>query len=74
MPILEFYCPNCDEVFEELVRSSQKKSSIACPTCKNKQVSRQVSVFSARGASAEKAASVPSACGRCGDPNGPCAS
>ncbi len=71
MPMLEFHCPSCDSVFEELVRSADKKASVACPTCQSRRVERRISVFSAH-ASAPRADKPAGTCGRCGDPNGPC--
>lgn len=73
MPILEFHCPECDKVFEELIRDRSSRSSVSCPTCGSRKVSRQISVFSARsGETSTAAPSFGAGCGRCGDPNGPC--
>ncbi|MBK8268420.1 MAG: zinc ribbon domain-containing protein [Planctomycetes bacterium] len=72
MPIHEFHCPDCDHVFEELVRESSSKTAIVCPTCGGKKVSRQFSVFAARSGSATKEKAPVGGCGRCGDPQGPC--
>ncbi|MFQ5411268.1 MAG: FmdB family zinc ribbon protein [Phycisphaerae bacterium] len=71
MPMLEFHCPNCDAIFEELVRSADNKASVACPTCRSRQVERRISVFSAH-ASSPRSEEPAGMCGRCGDPNGPC--
>lgn len=74
MPLLEFHCPACDQVFEELVRSADNKSLVTCPGCGGRNVSRRVSVFAARvSAGRSDRQPAPGACGRCGDPNGPCA-
>ena len=74
MPLFEFHCPLCDKDFEELVRSADDASSVACPHCGKTGASRKLSVFAAHGAATPTngASFSPGACGRCGDPNGPC--
>ncbi|WP_291318991.1 zinc ribbon domain-containing protein [Desulfonatronospira sp.] len=32
MPIYEYYCPDCEKVFEELVKGQPER--VACPGCK----------------------------------------
>ncbi|MBX3393730.1 MAG: zinc ribbon domain-containing protein [Phycisphaerae bacterium] len=76
MPIHEFHCSGCDRVFEELVRNRSDQDSVTCPHCRSRKVARQVSVFAARGGPSRQSpapVSRPGGCGRCGDPNGPCA-
>ena len=48
MPIREFYCPACETVFEELLRSADETERAACPSCGSKDVSRKISVFATR--------------------------
>ncbi len=73
MPIHEFYCSECDKRFEELIRDASGKADVACPSCKNRNVSRQVSVFSPKsGGRPREAPAFGGSCGRCGDPQGPC--
>ena len=48
MPIREFYCPACETVFEELLRSADKTERVSCPSCGSEDVSRKISVFAAR--------------------------
>ena len=70
MPLYEYRCEACDRYFEELVGANDA-DSVRCPKCDSKRVERLLSVFAPHGADA--AAIPPSgACGRCGDPNGPC--
>ncbi|MCX5836815.1 MAG: zinc ribbon domain-containing protein [Deltaproteobacteria bacterium] len=45
MPIYEFKCRKCDNLFEILFRSSNEKIEVSCPSCKSKKVDRQMSVF-----------------------------
>ncbi|MCK6484984.1 MAG: zinc ribbon domain-containing protein [Phycisphaerae bacterium] len=75
MPVFEFQCQACDHAFEELVRSASEASKVVCPECGSKRAARKLSVFAARSGmdGSAKAASSRGPCGRCGDPNGPCA-
>lgn len=72
MPIFEYRCKNCDQTFEELIRSSDA-GRVKCPHCDSKRTERQLSVFAARTAESPTPTSF-GGCGRCGDPNGPCQS
>jgi putative FmdB family regulatory protein len=71
MPLYEYCCTKCSEVFELLVRSDADQRSVACPKCGTRKIERRPSVFAAHGASVGQ--SLPrGGCGRCGDPSGPC--
>lgn len=72
MPIYEYRCEKCDDVFEALVRNATDTRTIRCPRCDGRTLERVPSVFAARGAT-EKPTSLPTGGGcACGDPNGPC--
>jgi putative FmdB family regulatory protein len=72
VPLFEYACRSCKHEFEELVRSAREDQSMTCARCGSREVERRLSVFSARG-SRETPATMPrGACGRCGDPDGPC--
>jgi len=43
MPIFEFRCMDCGEVFEKLFMSSDEKWEMACPQCKSQSLERVVS-------------------------------
>jgi putative FmdB family regulatory protein len=43
MPIYEYACKPCGEVFEELVIRSSDEGEIACPKCGSAKVSRVMS-------------------------------
>lgn len=45
MPIYEYKCKKCSNLFEILFRSSAEKIYISCPFCKSKKVERMMSVF-----------------------------
>jgi putative FmdB family regulatory protein len=70
MPVYEYRCPDCADVFEKLVSFSQS-SAVNCPTC-GVQASKLVSTFAAigvaGGSSAEAGAQVgmPAGGGGCG--------
>ena len=44
MPIFEFKCKKCGEVFEALIRSDEKP---VCPKCKGKRLEKLISTFNA---------------------------
>ena len=43
MPIYEFRCAECGNIFEELFIGSGEKAGIACPECKSESFERVVS-------------------------------
>ncbi|MBA2849627.1 zinc ribbon domain-containing protein [Thermosulfuriphilus ammonigenes] len=49
MPIYEFVCKKCGQIFERLVFSSQEK--VLCPKCKAEEVQKLLSCFSSRSQS-----------------------
>ncbi len=74
MPIFEYRCCACGAEFEALVRASGDERAVVCESCRSRRVERRPSVFSAHGSSAPRTAALPRPpCGRCGDPDGPCA-
>ena len=50
MPLYEFVCKPCDEVFEVLFKSSTEKKKIVCPKCGGDEVSKKFSLFGTRTA------------------------
>ena len=44
MPIFEYKCSSCDELFETLVRSNAQPT---CPACGGTYLAKQLSVFAA---------------------------
>jgi len=50
MPIYEYDCLKCENVFDELVSNSDK-SPVACPSCKSRRVKRRFSTFGFRSKS-----------------------
>jgi putative FmdB family regulatory protein len=47
MPIFDFRCKECNQVFERLVRSSTAEAP-ECPQCGGQEVTRLVSLFAAQ--------------------------
>lgn len=46
MPIYEYICNGCGNSFEQIVFASDDGSSIECPVCGKKNVSKVISSFS----------------------------
>jgi len=47
MPIFEYICEECGEIFEELVMSASAAKDIHCPHCTSDLVRKLISAFSA---------------------------
>lgn len=64
MPIFEFQCTDCDQPFEELVRSASAVSDVTCPVCGSPQIKKKVSTFASKisGGSSFSLSSSASAC------------
>lgn len=48
MPLYEFHCNDCQDQFEELVRSSSAIDEVKCPACGSQHVRRKVSMFASK--------------------------
>lgn len=46
MPIYEYFCKNCSEIFSLLQWNSSPKRDIRCPKCSSKDVQKKLSSFS----------------------------
>lgn len=72
MPMFEFHCPACDEVFEELVRKADEE--VRCPRCDTLRVERLLSrvafsvggKFTASTGASSCGGCTASSCGGCG--------
>jgi putative FmdB family regulatory protein len=73
VPIYEYACQACRHEFEELIRKPADERGVRCPKCQAAKIERKPSVFAAHAAGAAPQTLPTRACGRCGDPNGPCA-
>jgi len=54
MPIYEFYCEDCNTIFNFFSRSVNTAKEPACPICHRSRLSRQVSRFAFTGRASEK--------------------
>lgn len=69
MPMYDYRCKNCDEVFEELVFSSSvSDDEIKCPKCGEQKAERLLSapMISTSGSSNDVSTSSSSGCGHSG--------
>jgi putative FmdB family regulatory protein len=65
MPIYEFKCKKCGNIFEQLVFSSDKKDKVVCPACGKEDAYRLLSSFSSGSHSSSKdAGGLSSACSK----------
>lgn len=54
MPIYEFYCNDCNTIFNFFSKTINTSKTPKCPKCKIKKLSRQVSMFSFTGKAKEE--------------------
>jgi putative FmdB family regulatory protein len=64
MPLYEFQCADCQDDFEELVRSAAAVAEVKCPQCGSQHVRRKLSVFASKvsGGGPSYSASAASSC------------
>ena len=55
MPIYEYRCGDCDQTVEVLVRAGHNEDA-ECPDCHGSHLTREMSVFAARGGDSNGAA------------------
>lgn len=53
MPIYEFYCHQCNTIYNFLSRTIQSDKCPNCPTCKKVKLNKQVSLFAPTGKARE---------------------
>ena len=53
MPIYEFYCEDCNTIFNFFSKSVNTTKKPKCPNCKTKRLSRQMSAFAYTGKAKE---------------------
>lgn len=46
MPLYEYRCKSCGEVFERLRRMQEADDDLVCPACDSQQIERLLSAFS----------------------------
>jgi len=57
MPIYEFKCKSCGNVFEFLCFRSNDKDEVVCPSCGHKDAETLLSIFSSKGSTNASACS-----------------
>jgi putative FmdB family regulatory protein len=62
MPIYEYQCEQCGEMFELFVRSSPSKEELVCAKCGSPKVHKAISLFGV-GSGNAKGASSAASCG-----------
>ncbi|HNY39557.1 MAG TPA: zinc ribbon domain-containing protein [Bryobacteraceae bacterium] len=63
MPIFEYRCKECGARFEKLIRRETDVESLACPSCGQRDLSKELSTFAAH-ANASPSAPQPGPCGQ----------
>ena len=63
MPIYEYACMECEDHFEELVRSSEQV--VTCPSCGAAKVLKQLSSFAVHGSGSQASSVAGSGGGGC---------
>jgi putative FmdB family regulatory protein len=61
MPLYEYECRECGQVFEKMVRFSEIDQPAECPECKSQDIHKRITTFASTGSSSQSAAS--SGCG-----------
>ena len=57
MPIYEYSCNICGQIFEKIAKSSENEKDIDCPKCGEKDVKRVMSITGMLGSSCAKPSS-----------------
>lgn len=52
MPIYEYQCTKCGQVFDKFVRSISAQEQVECPECHSKECRKNVTTFGTVGSSA----------------------
>jgi len=55
MPLYEYRCKKCGEVFDKIRRISEADIEVTCPRCKSEETERQFSTFATGGCGASGA-------------------
>ncbi len=57
MPIYEYLCQDCGNKFEKLVRRASDAGEVECPSCGQKHLKQELSVFAAHANGGSKKSS-----------------
>lgn len=65
MPIYEYRCLDCQTDFEDLIRNKADEEALECPSCRSKNLVKQMSAFGVQGAVEKPITAGSSSCGGC---------
>ena len=68
MPIFEYKCQDCGNRFEKLVRRTADADAVECPSCGQKHLTQELSVFAAHANGKTPDAPMCPSGGRCPTP------
>jgi putative FmdB family regulatory protein len=54
MPLYEYYCKECRDIFEKMVRFSDADQPVICPSCQSTETRKIPSLFASAGFSSTK--------------------
>ncbi|MCX6057870.1 MAG: zinc ribbon domain-containing protein [Chloroflexi bacterium] len=66
MPLYDYQCKECGEVFELMVRFSESNQTHVCPKCESKNTQRKLSVVASFTVSSSGASNSASSCNSSG--------
>jgi putative FmdB family regulatory protein len=49
MPLYEYYCKDCRDTFEKMVRFSDADKPVVCPSCESTETRKIISLFASSG-------------------------
>lgn len=66
MPLYEYRCNACGQVFEKMMRWSEADRTPLCPHCQSQDTKKKVSAFASLGGTSAASSSSSSSCGSSG--------
>jgi putative FmdB family regulatory protein len=66
MPLYEYRCKTCGQVFEKMMRWSEADHAPACPHCQSGETQKKVSTFASMNSGSLGSSSASSSCGSSG--------
>ena len=70
MPVYEYKCEKCGQIFEKLIRNQTQKDNVTCGKCGSRKIEKLVSGFACSGTERSGSADhSTSGCGTCSLPS-----
>jgi putative FmdB family regulatory protein len=66
MPLYEYRCKTCGEVFEKMVRWTEAERTPVCPHCQSQNTQKKISFIASMGSSDSGSSVTSSSCGSSG--------